>query len=100
VRDAPLYFLVLVAVLACPMHMWWANRQGRRPTCCLPPPDPTPRDLDALRERRGQIEARIAALDPDVPAPQVPAGSHYKESLWKVSSPASPYSPAPSEWGP
>jgi hypothetical protein len=73
--DALLYTLVLVAALACPVHMWWAHRRGRRPVCCAPQRRPTPRDLEALRELRAHIEARIAEFDTDAPARQVPARS-------------------------
>ena len=67
--DAVVYALVLVVALACPVHMWWANRRGKRALCCAPRRQAEPRaDLDALRSRQREVEARIAELDIDAPA--------------------------------
>ena len=63
--DALFYALLLAAVLACPAHMWWANRRGHRPACCPPRRQDSPQDLDGLLERRRNIEARLAELDTD-----------------------------------
>jgi hypothetical protein len=56
--------LVLVAALACPAHMWWAHRRGRRAACC-PPRQGGQRqpDLAALQARRRQVEAQLAEFD-------------------------------------
>lgn len=55
----------IAAGLACPLHMWWSHRRGRRAAFC-----PSPRtteggrmaagdgDIDALHAR----QARLAAL--------------------------------------
>ena len=55
--------LVLVAVLACPVHMWWMNRRGKRPACCPPRKESAPMDVTALRARRQEIEAQLAEFD-------------------------------------
>jgi hypothetical protein len=60
--DALFYALILAAVLVCPVHMWWANRRGHRPACCPPKREQPAQDLDALLERRRNIEARLAEL--------------------------------------
>ena len=74
--DAVLYALVLVVALACPLHMWWANRRGKRALCCPPRRAGDPgADLDALRARQREVEARIAELDIDAPAAPT-AGAH------------------------
>lgn len=60
--DLLLVALVAVAVLACPVHMWWMHRRGRRALCCPPkraPEQVTSRDVGALRARRDEIEARL-----------------------------------------
>ena len=60
--DLLLVALVAVAALACPVHMWWMHRRGRQALCCPPKRAPeriTSRDVDALRARRDEIEARL-----------------------------------------
>lgn len=57
--------LVLVAALACPVHMWWMNRQGKRPACCPPRKDKQAMDITALRARRQEIDAQLAEFDVD-----------------------------------
>ena len=61
--------LIALAVLACPLHMWWMNRRGRRPACC--PPKKTQQvgaDAAELRSRRAEIEAQLAEFDVEAPA--------------------------------
>ena len=65
--EALLYALILAAGLACPIHMWWANRRGHRPACCPPKRQDPPQDLDTLLQRRAQIEARLAEFAVDAP---------------------------------
>ena len=61
--HALLIALVVVAALACPLHMWWMNRRGKRPLCCPPPrKDDVPVDLETLRARRRDIDAELAQL--------------------------------------
>ena len=61
--DALFYALILAAGLACPAHMWWAQRRGKRAACCPPKRQPAPQDLDELLARRSRIEAQIAASE-------------------------------------
>jgi len=53
--------LVIAAALACPAHMWWMHRRGKRAACC--PPGPAPSNGAGLRARQSEIEAQLAALD-------------------------------------
>jgi 3,4-dihydroxy-2-butanone 4-phosphate synthase len=55
--------LVLVAALACPVHMWLMNRRGKRVMCCPPRKQEQSIDLEALRERRQQIDAQLAEFE-------------------------------------
>ena len=68
--DALLVGLVVVAALACPLHMWWMHRRGKRAACCPPQRDHAPTDVAALRARRDEIEAQLAEFDvaDDTPA--------------------------------
>ena len=67
--DVALYALILVAALACPVHMWWANRRGKRALCCPPRRGgQKPADLEALRTREREVEARLAEFELDAPA--------------------------------
>ena len=59
--DALFYALILAAGLACPAHMWWAQRRGKRAACCPPKRQPAPQDLEELLARRSRVEAQIAA---------------------------------------
>ncbi|MDQ3592482.1 MAG: hypothetical protein M3386_06235 [Actinomycetota bacterium] len=58
---------VLVAALACPVHMWWRHRRGADP-CCLPAGG-TP-ELDDLRARQRALLSRLEELS----AEAAPAG--------------------------
>ncbi len=48
----------VIAALACPLHMLWTMRRGKRAACC--PPGKVS-ELDGLRERQRALEALIAA---------------------------------------
>ncbi len=61
--DLLLYAVVLIAALACPIHMWWAQRRGRLAACCPPGRDSRPQDLEALRARRAEVEAQLSEFD-------------------------------------
>jgi hypothetical protein len=58
--------IAAVAALACPLHMWWMHRRGRRAACC-PPSEAGTRieSLEQLRARRAEVEARLAEFDVD-----------------------------------
>ena len=61
--DALFYVLVLAAGLACPAHMWWAQRRGKRAACCPPKRQPPLQDFDELVARRSRVEAQIAEIE-------------------------------------
>jgi hypothetical protein len=52
-----LLILVLAAALACPLHMLWAMRRGKRPICCPTRERP---DVDVPRDRQRALAARLA----------------------------------------
>jgi hypothetical protein len=52
-----------VAALACPAHMLWQMRRGRRASCM--PAQPQENSVEALRRRQRDLEARIAELSVD-----------------------------------
>jgi hypothetical protein len=57
--SAVVLAVAAVAAVACPVHMLWQMRHGRRSTCA----PATPRDdVAALRRRQHNLEARIAEL--------------------------------------
>ena len=58
-----LIVLVAIAVLACPLHMWWMTRRGKQPACAGPRKDESARDLAALRARRQEIDAQLAEFE-------------------------------------
>lgn len=65
--DALLLGVVVLAALACPLHMLWAHRRGRQAMCC--PPRPAEESLEALQARRRDLEARLAELEVTQPEP-------------------------------
>lgn len=71
--DALLVGLVVVAALACPLHMWWMHRRGKRAACCPPQRDHAWTDVAALRARRDELEAQLAEFDLADEAPATPA---------------------------
>ena len=52
-----LLLLVVAAALACPLHMLWAMRRGKRPVCC--PPRKTT-EVDVLRARQRALAEQLA----------------------------------------
>ena len=62
--------LVVVAVLACPLMMWWQTRRGRAAACCVPVSSKHNKsDLDELRARQGALASKIAELEARAPEP-------------------------------
>lgn len=61
--DVLLIGLVAVAALACPLHMWWMDRRGKRAACCPPAGDDARTDVASLRARRREIEARLEEFE-------------------------------------
>jgi hypothetical protein len=58
--------LVALAGAACPLHMWWQHRRGRRATCCVPsqaPENDRSLALEAVRARQAELAAQIHELD-------------------------------------
>lgn len=58
--------LVALAGAACPLHMWWQHRRGRRATCCVPgqaPENDRSVALEAVSARQAELAAQIRELD-------------------------------------
>jgi hypothetical protein len=62
---------VAAVALACPAHMLWRMRQGRR-ACC----SPARSDAAALRERQRELRARIDSLAPSETRRESAPGRH------------------------
>lgn len=64
-----LVLLVAAAASICPAMMWWQRRRGRDPACHVPMGRRASAvagddaDLEALRDRRDVLAARIAELE-------------------------------------
>ncbi len=56
--------IAAAAALACPLHMLWATRRGKRSACC---PPRTSSDLARLRTRQRALGAQIASTAESVP---------------------------------
>ena len=72
--EALLLGLVVVAVLACPLHMWWMHRRGKQAACCPPKREQAPDDIASLRARRAEIEAQLAEFEVVDDRPPAPLG--------------------------
>jgi len=58
--TALLIALIVLAGVACPLHMWWQQRRGRRAACCLPTNQShTPGDLESLRTRQEELRRQL-----------------------------------------
>ena len=64
--------LVVIAALACPLHMWWMQRRGKEAACCPARRSALPDDVVELRRRRQEIEAQLGELDGAQPATVAP----------------------------
>ncbi len=54
--STALLVLVVAAALACPLHMLWAMRRGKRAACCPPRRGD---DVEALRARQQALAAEL-----------------------------------------
>lgn len=52
--------LAVVAGLACPLHMWWSHRRGRRAACLASVAPAAESELEALSRRQAQLRALVA----------------------------------------
>ena len=59
--------VAVIATAACPLHMWWQQRRGRRAICCPPSRTRAPDDLEALRSRQEDLGRRVASLSARAP---------------------------------
>ncbi len=65
--------VAVIAGLACPAHMCWRMRRGQHAACC--PPRHAEPDVQALRQRQRDLQARIAQLSKtEAPRPSAVAG--------------------------
>jgi cell division protein FtsB len=66
----------VVAGAACPLHMWWQQRTGRRAACGMPVRRAaSEHDVVALRARQQELAAQIAELEAHEPTPEHDARS-------------------------
>lgn len=63
--ETLILLLALGAGAACPLHMWWSNRRGKRAACCPPKQEES---VEALRARRSELDRQIDALSAGQPA--------------------------------
>ena len=61
-----LLVLAVAAGLACPLHMLWTMRRGKRSACCPPHKHS---QVDALRDRQTALATLIAASAGEATAP-------------------------------
>lgn len=64
--------LAVVAGAACPLHMWWQQRRGRRAGCCAARHEQP--DLETLRARQEQLRTQIAEIESADPARSTSTG--------------------------
>jgi uncharacterized iron-regulated membrane protein len=72
--------LAVVAGLACPLHMWWSHRRGRRAACWAPVVPAAESEIEALRTRQAHLRTLVAGHAGTSGAPTneafSPAGDH------------------------
>ena len=59
--------LIVVAAAACPLHMWWQQRNGGRTFCSRSSGSGEPDDLRALGARQADLRRRLAVLSEQAP---------------------------------
>lgn len=66
--ETLILLLALGAGAACPLHMWWSNRRGKRAACCPPKREAPKESVEALRARQAALDRQIEALSAGQPA--------------------------------
>lgn len=52
--------LAIAAGFACPLHMWWSQRRGRRAACGAPGTPAAESEIEALRSRQAHLRTLVA----------------------------------------
>ena len=72
--------LAIAAGLACPLHMWWSQRRGRRAACSAPGVPSAESEIEVVLTRQAQLRTLVAEHAGASGAPTneaiAPAGDH------------------------
>lgn len=66
--ETLILLLAIGAGTACPLHMWWSNRRGKRAACCPPKRGAPASSLESLRARQAEIDRQITDMSAGQPA--------------------------------
>lgn len=65
--ETLILLVAVVAGAACPLHMWWSNRRGKRAACRPPKREVPEESVAALRARQADLDRQIEALSAGQP---------------------------------